>query len=92
MFYLESVKAHLDGNLKNMSKKEFCYKESCEFVDTGWLTIYKVCKTCKLEVSESLCERKIEEKQLQKLREEQKKKDEEDGRSTIFEFLDFPYD
>lgn len=73
--------------------KSFCYSGDCEIIETGFrLEVYYVCRKCKQEVEKGLKERVEEYKELQKLREEQKKKDEEDSRSTIFEFLDFPYD
>lgn len=89
MLYPVKANRRLVGSLDDMDKKQFCYKENCEFVETGWLTVYKVCRTCKTEVSDFLYEQKTEQQKLQKrLKEEQdkKKKDSEPG---LFEFLDY---
>jgi len=51
--------------------KNYCYKESCEFVQTGFHTEqYMVCRVCKEEVTESLCQRKKEEQEAERKRQE----------------------
>jgi hypothetical protein len=44
--------------------KSYCYRDSCEFVQTGFQwNDWVVCRVCKEEVTEALCKRKTEEQE-----------------------------
>lgn len=73
--------------------KTFCYSDECEIIETGFrLEVYYVCKKCKMEVNKDFKERNEYHREQKRLREERKAKEQEEEKTTIFEFLDFPYD
>ena len=54
--------------------KNYCYKDCCEFVQTGFhMEQYMVCRVCKEEVTQSLCDRKKEEQEAERKRQERNK-------------------
>jgi ATP-dependent protease Clp ATPase subunit len=71
-------------------KKKYCYKSSCEFVQTGFhLEQYFVCRECKEEVSDTLRERKTEEKEAERKRLEREaaKREEEEDPYKVWHYL-----
>jgi hypothetical protein len=71
--------------------RQYCYKNDCSFVKTGFrIEQYDVCSVCKLEVAESLIKRKTEEQEAEKRRkerEEARNKDDEDEQKDLWTFL-----
>lgn len=71
--------------------KNYCYKDSCKFVQTGFhLEQYMVCTTCKDEVTQSLCDRKKEEQEADRKRLERQKRrreEDEDEQKDLWQFL-----
>jgi hypothetical protein len=71
-------------------KKKYCYKSSCNFVQTGFhIEQYFVCRECREEVSDSLRERKTEEKKAEqeRLAREAAKQEEEEEQKEFWHFL-----
>ncbi len=74
----------MSNDLKNR-----CYSSQCDIVDTGFrFNSYKVCKYCKVEISQDLAKRIGDEAQLKKDREnEARGKDEEADQYRFWEYL-----